>query len=72
MDWKELPNSSNIASAAYDEATKELHVRFRNGGTYAYKDVPGGSLEGLVHADSAGKYLHGLKGSYEHRKIEEK
>ena len=42
--------SSNIESVAYDPATRELHVRFKNGGTYSYEDVPAEKHAALMAA----------------------
>ena len=50
--------SSNIESVAYDPATRELHVRFKNGGTYSYEDVPAEKHAALMAAPSVGGYLH--------------
>ena len=60
--------SSNIASIGYENGT--LYVRFHNGGTYAYFNVPQSVYEGLMSAPSHGKYLHAhIKGSYSYRKL---
>lgn len=49
--------SSNIESAAYDPAKMELLIRFHTGSNYVYRGVDDQLAAGLVHAESAGKYL---------------
>ena len=50
--------SSNIAAAGYDEVTRTLEIRFLNGATYRYTDVPKEIYEGMWKADSMGKFVH--------------
>lgn len=50
--------SSNIAAAGYDEATRTLEIRFSNGATYRYNDVPKEVYEGMWKAESMGKFVH--------------
>ena len=55
-------DSSNLDQGLYDEAERELFIRFdRDGGTdslYVYLDVPPSEWEGLVNAGSHGSYHH--------------
>lgn len=51
-------NSSNIASVGYDPNSQTLEIEFINGGTYQYSGVPEGIYEGMMGADSKGKYFH--------------
>ena len=63
--------SSNIASAAYDEATKSMEVRFKSGGTYTYAEVPKHVYDGFMSADSHGSFLAAhVKGKYSHAKAD--
>jgi hypothetical protein len=48
--------SSNIDKVGYDEKT--LFILFKNGGLYKYIDVPSDIYDGLVVAESVGKYLN--------------
>lgn len=48
-------SSSNISAIGYDPATRVLRVRFTNGGTYAYADVPADAHAALLSAPSIGK-----------------
>ena len=57
-------NSSNLASAEYREAdTKagtpaEITVQFKNGRVYSYAGCPREVYDGLLAAESAGKYFN--------------
>lgn len=56
MDRKYV-TSSNIASIGYDSISQTLEVEFLNGAIYQYYDVPEALYEGLMSADSHGKYF---------------
>lgn len=53
-----IEGSSHIDRATYSSADKALYVRFLNGATYEYRNVPAEKWEGLQKAESKGKYLH--------------
>lgn len=58
-------SSSNIASIGYDESTSTLEIEFNNGSIYHYFDVPKNEYDGIVNAESRGKYLAAnIKGRY--------
>jgi hypothetical protein len=62
--------SSNVASARYDDATKQLEVRFVGGGVYRYSGVPASRWAGLCAAPSKGGYLAAfIKDSYPYMQI---
>jgi hypothetical protein len=42
----------------YDAAARVLEVVFNTGDQYRYLDVPADKYEGLMSADSIGKYMH--------------
>ena len=50
--------SSNLSGCHFDEKTGTLTVEFKNGGRYAYGGVVKDVYEGLLNAESAGKYFH--------------
>lgn len=52
--------SSNLRSVAYAADFRRLFVQFKNGGVYAYEDVPEALYMGLLSAPSKGKYLHAV------------
>lgn len=65
-------NSSQVLAHGYDSAASILAVQFKNGGTYHYKGVPAKLYEGLLAAESAGKFINSeVKGIYEFVKIAE-
>jgi len=57
MDRKYV-SSSNIASIGYAPMSQILEVEFLNGSIYQYYDVPEALYEGLMAADSHGKFLN--------------
>lgn len=60
--------SSNIESIGYENGTME--VKFRNGGLYRYKNVPGDVHERMVAAPSAGKFLgKEIRGKFDFSKV---
>lgn len=63
--------SSQIAAIGYDAGTKELRVKFHNGGVYSYSAVPAEVHEKLVGAESIGKAFGSLirKGGYAYNAI---
>jgi hypothetical protein len=50
-------SSTNIAAIAYDEDGRTLGVRFTHGGEYWYHGVPRPVYQGLVGAESKGRYF---------------
>mgnify|MGYP001810870407 CR=1 FL=1 len=62
--------SSNIESIGYDSKSQTLEIEFLNGSIYQYFDVPQTIFEGLMGADSHGKYLNSnIKGLYRYSKV---
>jgi len=62
--------SSNIRSVGYDPTSSILEVEFNSGSIYQYLDVPESEYEGLMNADSKGRYLNrNIKGRYEDIKV---
>jgi len=63
-------HSSHIQSAGYDPDTEELHVTFKRGGTYVYKDVPQSAADDFFDAPSHGKHLQSeIIGTFTHHKL---
>lgn len=70
-DWVYV-DSSNIEAVCYmaDSNPRELQVRFLNGSTYSYSDVPQEIYEELLNAPSKGSFLNRMiKGVYSYQKI---
>lgn len=62
--------SSNIDAVAFDAATSTLGVRFKNGGTYHYADVPQSVYDEFLAASSIGKFFFAhIKGKYTCEKV---
>ena len=63
--------SSNIASIGYDVTSQILEIEFLNGTIYQYYDVPEILFEGLMSADSHGKYLNEYikKGGFRYARV---
>lgn len=68
---RQYVSSSNIASIGYDADNMVLEVEFLNGSIYQYYDVPQIIYDGLMAADSHGKYLAAYikKGGYCYTRI---
>lgn len=50
-------SSSNLNSIGYDEESRILEIEFNTGSVYQYVDVPESIYEGLMNAESHGKYF---------------
>jgi len=50
--------STTLAGFAYDEASEVLELEFRSGAVYRYFGVPATVYEGLLCAESRGKYFN--------------
>ncbi len=50
--------SSNIEKIGYDENTALLVIQFKDGSAYEYYEVPQYEYDGLIGAESHGKYAH--------------
>ena len=55
---RQIVASSNLRSVGYDEATHTLEIEFQNGRVYRYLEVPREVYEGLMKADSLGRYFN--------------
>jgi len=64
-------SSTNIASIGYDAVNQVLEIEFNTGDVYQYLDVPECLYDGLMSADSHGKYLNEYikKGGYRYYKV---
>jgi hypothetical protein len=49
-------DSSSLQEIRYDNDNAILEIDFKNGSTYQYRDVPRFAFDGLVSAESKGKY----------------
>lgn len=58
MPEMQYVDSSNLDQIGYDGDSMELHIVFKSGAHYIYRDVPETVYEGLVGAASKGSYLN--------------
>ncbi len=62
--------SSNIRAIGYDSDSQVLQVEFNDGAVYDYAAVPESDYDGLMGADSKGKYFNAnIKNRYSHMKL---
>ena len=63
--------SSNVAGFRYEASTQTLHVTYKSGGTYKYKNVPPSVYRALKRNKSAGKTVHKRVkgGGYDYEKV---
>jgi len=68
---RQYVSSSNIVSIGFDPDNMILEVEFLNGAVYQYYDVPQSIYDGLMAADSHGKYLAAYikKGGYRYAQV---
>lgn len=57
MTRHQTPQSSNISQIAYDAASGQLYVEFRNGRIYRYSEVSPDVWNQFIDADSAGQFF---------------
>ena len=62
--------SSNLKAVDYNPSTHTLTVWFRSGSVYEYYGVSQNIFEGLLSAQSKGRYHHRyIKNSYQYSRI---
>ena len=62
--------STDILSVGYDADQEVLEIEFIKGAVYQYSGVPVGVYEGIMAADSKGKYFHAnIKKNYSYMKL---
>ena len=57
MDRKQV-SSSLVASVGYDADEEVLEIELQDGKVYQYRDVPEETYQGLLDADSIGRYFN--------------
>jgi KTSC domain len=63
-------DSSHIAQAGHDPASKSLMIGFHNGDLYQYEDVPQGTYVSMLAAESAGQFFNAqIKGRFKATKL---
>ena len=62
--------SSHVHAVGYDSKSQELHVEYKNGARFVYKDVPEDKAKQVTGSHSIGKALHNfIKGEHDHEKL---
>lgn len=62
--------SSMIHAIGYDEEKRLLEIVFNSGRTYQYEDVPPEVYQGLLNAESKGRYFLGhIRDRYSYRRV---
>ena len=60
--------SSDIRSIGYENGT--LEIEFNSGGVYQYYNVPSSIAQGLLYAQSHGRYFHRyINEHYQYRRL---
>ena len=50
--------STDIRTIGYEADSQTLEIEFNSSGVYQYSSVPSGEYDGIMAADSKGKYFH--------------
>ena len=70
LDWIGTPESSSLAAFAYEAEDLALYVRFKNGRTYRYSDVPSSVYEAFADAESKSTFFNGrIQGRYPYSQL---
>lgn len=65
-------DSRAFSAHHYDATSRELHITYRDGGTYRFDDVPAEKYATLIDNASPGSYLaREIKGTYVSTKVSE-
>ena len=63
--------SSNLLAIGYDPSNETLRIRFKNNTIYDFYNVPLKLYEGLMNANSKGKYFQAyIKDKYPYNKVQ--
>ncbi len=69
MSWIDV-SSTNLSRVRYDDSKNTLEIEFQGGRVYQYFDVPKQIFEGLLKAESKGKFFHEqIKGHYRYARV---
>ena len=69
MAWTRV-TSSNLKRVSYDSQSQEMLIQFQSGAVYQYWDVPSNISQGLMQADSPGKYFsRNIRNRYTYKRV---
>lgn len=57
VTWNPITNARNMDAVGYDEPTREMQIRYRDGTIYRYGHVPGALFKALLAADDPDAFL---------------
>jgi hypothetical protein len=67
---RQAVQSSNLASVGYDSHAAILEIEFNSGSVYQYYGVPTAIHEGLMSADSHGRFFHAyIRDVYQYQRV---
>lgn len=67
---REAVESSTMRSVGYEADIKVLEIEFESGAVYRFKEVPAKIYEGLMGAESKGKYFNReIRNCYEYEQV---
>ena len=69
MAWNSV-TSSNLKRVSYNPRSHEMLIQFQSGAVYQYWDVPGNISQGLVQAESPGKFFNqNVRNRYSYKRV---
>jgi hypothetical protein len=69
VTWQEVA-SSELRAVRYDDKALVLEIHFRNNHVYQYAQVPASIYEGLMAAESKGRFFNALiRNKYPHHRL---
>lgn len=67
---RQFVQSSNLASVGYNSQAAVLEIEFNSGSVYQYYGVPKATYEGLMSANSHGRFFHAyIRDVYPYQRI---
>jgi hypothetical protein len=67
---RQFVQSSNLASVGYNSQAAVLEIEFNSGSVYQYYGVPKAIYEGLMSANSHGRFFHAyIRDVYQYQRI---
>ena len=69
MIWTRV-TSSNLKRVSYNSRSHEMLIQFQSGAVYQYWDVPGNVSQGLMQAESPGRYFsQNIRSRYNYKRV---
>jgi KTSC domain len=62
--------SSHVNAVGYDDGSSELHIEYKNGKRFIYKDVDPDKARQVMNGASVGQSLHKhIRGQHDHEEL---